>query len=63
MPYHCGKPLYIETPLWWSRVGKAVEPDLSVPGPKEVDTGLVTATGSPIYRTQPPIGFGRDSDW
>lgn len=38
-------------------------PDLYVPGPNHVDTGLVTETGDPIYRTQPPIGFGRDNEW
>jgi hypothetical protein len=38
-------------------------PSLDVDGPKEVDTGLVTASGETIYRLQSPIGFGRDSDW
>lgn len=36
---------------------------LSVDGPKEVDTGILTASGDRIYRIQPPIGFGRDDEW
>lgn len=38
-------------------------PALEVEGPKEVDTGLVSAKGEPIFRVQPPIGFGRNEEW
>jgi hypothetical protein len=38
-------------------------PHLEVRGPSHVDTGLVTEQGDPIYRTQPPVGFGRDDEW
>lgn len=55
------KPLYVETPLWEDQHGMI--PDLSVDGEKEVDTGLVTATGERIYRLPHPVGFGRDADW
>lgn len=37
--------------------------DLTVSGPKEVNTGLVSKDGHPIFRTPPPIGFGRDKEW
>lgn len=30
---------------------------------KHVNTGLVDAKGNAIYRTQPPVGFGRDAEW
>lgn len=33
-------------------------PSLEVEVPKETDTGLLTGTGDPIFRLQPPIGFG-----
>ena len=55
------KPLYVETPLW-----DDAEPHrhmVDVDGPKEVDTGLVTASGEAIYRIAPPIGFGRMEEW
>jgi hypothetical protein len=35
---------------------------LHVDGAKEVDTGLVDLHGHKIMRTQPPIGFGRESE-
>jgi hypothetical protein len=55
------KPLYVETPLWVDD-RKSLCPELSVDGERHVDTGLVSATGGPIYRVQDPIGFGRDDD-
>ena len=42
---------------------QALLPELSVDGPNEVNTGLVSETGEPIYRVPPPIGFGRDDEW
>lgn len=36
-----------------------VEITPEVDGPAEFDTGLVTASGEPIWRVQDPIGFGR----
>lgn len=56
------KPLYVETPLW-DEQREGLRADVTVDDAKEVDTGLVTATGKPIYRLPPPIGFGRDADW
>lgn len=51
------RPLFVETPLWdGQRCG--LTPDLTVDGAKEVDTGLVSASGDAIYRVQDPIGFG-----
>jgi len=38
-------------------------PSLHVEGAAEVDTGLVWADGSTIYRVSPPIGFGRNDEW
>lgn len=38
-------------------------PSLEVDGPGETDTGLVDASGNPIFRLQAPIGFGRDGEW
>jgi len=29
----------------------------------EVNTGLVSVDVHPIYRVQPPVGFGRDEEW
>lgn len=29
----------------------------------DVDTGLISVDGHPIYRVQPPVGFGRDEEW
>lgn len=55
------KPLYVETPLWDDV--EPHRPHLDVDGAKEVDTGLVSAGGDPIYRVAPPIGFGRDGEW
>lgn len=55
------KPVYIETPLWESD-RESLKPDLSVDGAKEVDTGLVSASGQPIMRVADPIGFGRESE-
>lgn len=55
------RPLFVETPLWEDQQGMV--PDLVVDGEKDIDTGLVTATGDAIHRLPPPIGFGRDSDW
>lgn len=59
--YTAGRPLYVETPLW-----SDMEPrcsDLHVGGEKRVSTGLVDARENPIFRLDPPIGFGRDSEW
>lgn len=56
------KPLYIETPLWDDQ-RESFRPDLTVDGEKEVDTGLVSASGESIYRLPPPVGFGRDDEW
>lgn len=36
---------------------------LTVDDRVEVDTGLVSVDGHRIYRTQPPVGFGRDEEW
>lgn len=55
------KPLYVETPLWDDN--EPLRPHLSVDDAKEIDTGLVSADGDPIWRIQPPIGFGRDGEW
>jgi hypothetical protein len=49
---------YIETPLFDDRRA-SLTPDLTVDDAKSVDTGLVSASGDPIYRLQDPIGFGR----
>lgn len=57
-----GKPLYIETPLWEDHRDVGL-PCLTVDDAKEVDTGLVSEAGDPIYRLVPPIGFGRDEEW
>jgi hypothetical protein len=56
------KPLYVETPLWDDQ-REGMRPEITVDGEKEVDTGLVTARGEPIYRLPPPIGFGRHEEW
>jgi len=56
------KPLYVETPLWDDQRDPLV-PCLSVDGEKQVDTGLIDASGYPIFRLPPPIGFGRDEEW
>lgn len=56
------KPLYVETPLWDDQ-RCSLKPDLDVDDAKEVDTGLVSAAGDPIYRLPPPIGFGRMDEW
>jgi len=53
------KPPYVETPLW---DGNPLTPSLTVDGSKEIDTGLVDASGYAIYRLQEPVGFGRDSE-
>ena len=37
-------------------------PSIEDDGPAEVNTGLLSATGEPIYRISDPIGFGRDSE-
>lgn len=55
------KPLFVETPLWDDQRG-GMMPELSVDGAKEVNTGLVSASGDPIMRLQDPVGFGRDQD-
>jgi len=52
------KPLFVETPLWDDC--EPMKPHLTVDGSKEIDTGIVTDKGDPIFRVQPPIGFGRD---
>ncbi len=56
------KPLFVETPLWDDNRDVGL-PSLCVDDTKEVDTGLISAGGSPIYRIDPPIGFGRDLEW
>jgi hypothetical protein len=56
------KPLYVETPLFADQKNPLV-PHLSVAERGAVDTGLVFADGSRIYRAPNPIGFGRDEDW
>lgn len=38
-------------------------PSLTVDDHEDVDTGLIAATGEPIYRVPNPIGFGRDGEW
>jgi hypothetical protein len=37
-------------------------PDIHVSGPRHVDTGLIDGKGNAIYRTQAPVGFGRDDE-
>jgi hypothetical protein len=54
-------PFYVETPLWPEQC-HSLTPDLHVDGRKEVDTGLVSASGDKIFRLAPPIGFGRDGE-
>jgi hypothetical protein len=49
------KPLYIETPLWDD--AEPMRPILTVDGPEAADTGLITATGEPIFRLPEPMGF------
>lgn len=56
-----GKPLYVETPPWDDT--EPHRPCLSVDDHGAADTGLITATGEPIYRVPNPIGFGRDGEW
>lgn len=51
------KPLFIEDPLWDDAEPQKLS--LSVDGAKEIDTGLIDASGYSIYRLQDPIGFGR----
>ena len=55
------KPLFVETPLWDDNRDVGL-PSLSVDGEKQIDTGLISATGEPIYRVNDPIGFGRDGE-
>jgi len=60
MPYVI-RPTDPQDDPWWT----AADPhkrDISVDGPKHVDTGLVDRHGHAIMRTQAPIGFGRDSE-
>ena len=53
-----------ERPTWNDWAGhEPHRPSLDVDGSKEVDTGLVTASGEAIYRVGPPIGFGRMEEW
>ena len=47
----------------WGSHEDPLVPELSVDGPAEVNTGLVSLDGQPIYRLQSPIGFGRDGEW
>jgi hypothetical protein len=56
------RPLFVETPRWDDQRA-SLTPDLCVEGAKEVDTGLVSLSGDPIYRIAPPIGFGRNEEW
>lgn len=56
------KPMFVETPLWDDQ-RESFRPCLDVDGAKDVDTGLVTENGDPIYRLGPPIGFGRTGEW
>lgn len=44
-------------------MGEPMREKPTVDGPKQVDTGLLTASGEPIYRIPPPVGFGRDREW
>jgi hypothetical protein len=50
-----GKPLYIETPLWDDN--EPHRPSLTVDDHEAADTGLITATGEPIFRLPEPMGF------
>ena len=52
------RPLFVETPIYDDQ-RESLKPDLTVDGAKEVNTGLVSASGAPIYRVQDPIGFGQ----
>jgi hypothetical protein len=54
------KPLFVETPLWDDV--EPHRPSIVVDDSKEVDTGLVDASGYAIYRLQEPVGFGRDNE-
>ena len=38
-------------------------PPISVPEHEAVDTGLLWADGSTVWRRPNPIGFGKDNDW
>ena len=49
------KPLYIETPLWDDN--EPFRPGLTVDDSEAADTGLITATGEPIYRLPETLGF------
>lgn len=60
---------YVERALGWVesdyvvRDSRPLEVCPDVDGAKEVDTGLLTATGKRIFRVAPPVGFGRDNEW
>jgi hypothetical protein len=56
--YVAHKPLFVETPLWDDQ-REGGRPAISVDGEKQVDTGLLSADGAPIFRVPDPIGFGR----
>jgi hypothetical protein len=62
MPRYIAEPVGRQPTADWSDPYPLI-PDLSVEGPKRVDTGLVNDKGDPIYRLPPPIGFGRNDEW
>lgn len=47
----------------WFDDDRPMIPNLEVDDAKEVNTGLVSAKGDPIYRVAPPVGFGRNDEW
>lgn len=52
---------YVTADYWYDR--GPLLPHLSVDGERMKPTGLLDADGNELYRTQPPIGFGRDEEW
>lgn len=61
MSRYLTRPVRADDDGWWDN--GPMLPDIHVPDRKEVNTGLVDSLGQPIYRVQPPMGFGRDREW
>lgn len=47
----------------WSDSDYPMLPDISVPDHESTNTGLLDASGDPIWRAPNPMGFGRDGEW